>query len=269
MTVVVGSVGSLFQGDMDVGRHVAEQLVTDELGDDVVVEDFYYGAIAVMQLIQDLKPSALIVVGAEQVGAPPGTVRRHRVRVPPSAAWDLQDAVGAAATGHVAIPLVINVAAGFGVLPWRTTTVEVEPATLESSEQLSPAVDEAVPVAVSLIRRELGRIRLLQQADSVQEELEQGAAQGAESGADPATVRQLGLLLRELRRLDEDGHWGAAPAIAGRVRERLDQRQADASSGTDITLPGARALVDQVEAVLSQEAAVAPHRSAPRSGQLS
>jgi hydrogenase maturation protease len=256
MTVVVGSVGTLFQGDMDVGRYVADRIVGAKLGDDVVVEDFYYGAIAVMQMIEDLKPSALIVVGAERTGAPPGSVRRHRVRIAPSAAWEIQDAVGAAATGHVAIPLVINVAAGFGVLPWRTTTVEVEPATLESSDHLSPPVDAAVPIAAALIRREVGRIRLLQQADAVQRELDESTQPGSQSDADSAT-RQLRLLLRELRRLDDDGNWGAAPAIAEKLRQLLEESSTAAPEVAGRARASARALLDQVEAVLSGEAAAA------------
>lgn len=248
MTVVVGSVGSLFQGDMDVGRHVAERVAADKLGDDVIVEDFYYGAIAVMQMIEDLKPSALIVVGAERAGGPAGTVRRHRVRIAPSAAWEIQDAVGAAATGHVAIPLVINVAAGFGVLPWRTTTVEIEPATIESSDHLSPAVDAAVPQAASLIRREVRRVRLLEQADAVQRELDDKTLGGTDTGTNAASLRkEIRLLLRESRRLDEDAHWGAVATIAARIRERFSDLSAAADDGARPGPTGARALADQLQ----------------------
>jgi Ni,Fe-hydrogenase maturation factor len=171
MTIVVGGVGQLFQGDLDVGRHVAERLASIDLGPRVVVEDFYYGAVAVMQRLRDLEPTGLILVGAERSGAEPGSVRLRRIRPRPIAVWEVQDAVTSAATGYVAIPLVVDVSSAFGVLPERSTAIEVEPAAVDPSDRLTECVLCAVEHACALCRCEVLRIRLEEQAECLERDL--------------------------------------------------------------------------------------------------
>jgi hydrogenase maturation protease len=251
MTIVVGGVGQLFQGDLDVGRHIVERLTRADLGPDVVVEDFYYGAVAVMQRLEDLQPSGLVLVGAERSGSAPGSVRRQPIRTRPSAPWEIQDAVGAAATGHVAIQLIVEVAAGFGVLPRRTAAIEVEPAHVEPRDELSPPVARAVDAASALARREVLRIRVLEQADTLAHTLRQLRTEP--SGA-TGLLREL---LSELRGLDERGQWGAAPAIATRLRDARSGRQSLGGVSADETASmGAAAslLLDAMETAIIAEA---------------
>lgn len=152
--VVVGGVGQLYQGDLDAGRLAAETLAAEEV-DGAVVEDFSYGAVAVVQRLEELRPAALVLVGAEPRGRPAGTVERRPARPAARTATEAGAFVGGAITGHVTIDLLIEVAAVFGALPDRTVVVEIEPATVEPSVEISPVAAAALDEALNLVRAEV------------------------------------------------------------------------------------------------------------------
>lgn len=125
----------------------------------MLVEDLHYGAVAVAQRLEELRPELLIVVGAVVGGRPPGTVERKVVEQAPRDAADVQRAVGDAVTGYVGIDLVLEVAAGLGALPERTIAIEVEPASVEPSEELSAEGAAALERVLELVREELRAAR--------------------------------------------------------------------------------------------------------------
>jgi hypothetical protein len=153
--VLVGGVSQLYQGDLDLGRQAVLRLASEPLGPDVRVEDLHYGAVAVAQLLEELRPGALVLVGAEARGRRPGSVERRLLRpdVAPHATW--QAAVADAVVGYVSVDLVVEVAAALGVLPPRTVTIEVEPAGTEPGLELTPAAAAGLDRAVALVRAEV------------------------------------------------------------------------------------------------------------------
>ena len=72
LTVVVGAVSQLYQGDLDFGRIALERLSEAGLGAGVALEPFDYGAVAVVQRLQELRPRALVLLGAQARGRRPG-----------------------------------------------------------------------------------------------------------------------------------------------------------------------------------------------------
>jgi hydrogenase maturation protease len=219
VTVLVGGIGQLYQGDLDLGRVAAERLAGEALGADVLVEDLHYGAVAVAQRLQDLRPHALVLVGAVARDRPPGTVERRRIRdlrLPPE---QVQRAVADAVTGHVTLDLVVEVAAGFGALPVRTTTVEVEPARVDPAERLSPTARTALEAAIGLVRAEVRRVPLLTLADELRVRSQDARLEPA-----PAldTMREL---LGALTLLEERGRWGTAFALRDRLRRQIADGQ--------------------------------------------
>ena len=153
--VVVGGVGHLYQGDLDLGRVAVERLAQDELGEGVAVEEFSYGAVAVAQRLEELRPEVLVLVGAVARGREPGTVERHEIGATELDATAIQGAIADAVTGYIGLDLVVEVAQGLGALPPRTVTIDVEPARTEPSEQLSPEAEAALEEAIELVRREV------------------------------------------------------------------------------------------------------------------
>ncbi len=136
-----------------------ERLAEEELGESVLVEELHYGAVAVAQRLEELRPDRLILVGAVARGRPPGTVELRAVEPIPLDTAEFQAAIGDAVTGYVGIDLVVEVASGFGALPAETVTIEVEPARVEPSETLSAEAIEGLEQALELVRQELARAR--------------------------------------------------------------------------------------------------------------
>lgn len=213
--MLVGGVSELFQGDLDFGRLVVEQLQREDLGSHVLVEELHYGAIAVMQRLQDVRPAALILVGAATRGRAPGTLERRRVVAPTVTTAEVQQAVGDAVTGYVAIDLVVEIAAAFDALPAHTVSVEIEPAFVGSREYLGPQAMGLIEPAMGLIRREAARVPVLQVAAEIR-----NLTDGKRLGAAPA-LDILNGLLEELGSVALTGHWGATFALRDRLREAI------------------------------------------------
>ena len=215
MVILVGGVSELYQGDLDLGRLVVERLVTEgDRSQEVLVEDLYYGAVAVSQRIEEVAPDALVLVGASRRGRPPGTVERRRVVPPRAPVAAVQQAVGDAVTGYVSVDLVVRVAAGFGALPARTVTVEVEPAGTESAAPLSEEAAAGLDRAVGLVRAEVRRVPLLELADRVAAMWPLSTRSGVET-----------TVLAGLRTLDETGRWELTAGHARALRAWLGDGQ--------------------------------------------
>jgi hydrogenase maturation protease len=153
--VVVGGVGHLYQGDLDLGRLAVERLSHDDLGGDVAIEEFSYGAVAVTQRLEELRPEVLVLVGAVERGRQPGTVERREITSVSADPGEIQGAIADAVTGYIHLDLVLEVAHGLGVLPLRTVAIEVEPARTEPSEHLSAEAEAGLARAVELVRAEV------------------------------------------------------------------------------------------------------------------
>ena len=227
MTLLVGGVYELFQGDLDLGRLAVERLRADGLPAEVLAEDLHYGAVAVVQRLEELRPDAFVIVTAVRRDRPPGTVERRRIDPPRVDPAEFQAAVGDAVTGYVHIDLLVEVAAGFEALPARTVAVEVEPGHVGPGEGLTPVAAAALEQALELVRAEVRRAPLLRLAAELR------ALVAGDRLEESEALSALRELLAELEHLDRDGRWGRAfslrdrftLAIAGsRSSEGMDHR---------------------------------------------
>jgi hypothetical protein len=212
VTVLVGGIYELFQSDLDLGRHAVERLRAEELGADVLVEDLHYGAVAVVQRLEELRPDVLVLVTAARRDRAPGTVERRLVVARPVDAREFQAAIGDAVTGYVHLDLLLEVATGFDALPPRTVAVEVEPERTDSGEGLSAAAAAGLELALVLVRAELRRAPLLTLAAQLRTLLDGDRLE------DSAGLGALRELLAELVHLDRLGRWGRAFALRDRLR---------------------------------------------------
>ena len=157
--ILVGGVAELYQGDLDLGRVAVERLAGEDLGESVHVEVLSWGAVTLSYRLVDLEPDALVHVAAQARGRVPGSVERREIGPPVLTPAEMQLAVGDAVTGYVTIDLLIEVAQAFGVLPARTVCFEVEPASVEPSEQLTATAEAGLEEALELVRAEVGALR--------------------------------------------------------------------------------------------------------------
>ena len=210
--ILVGGVSQLYQGDLDLGRLAVQRLADERLGAHVLVEDLHYGAVAVAQRLEELRPEALLLVGAEARGRPPGAVERRRTSGPDLDAQQVGEAVAEAVQGYVGIEVLLAVCRGLDALPGRTVTIEVEPADVDPGERLSPAGAAGLDVALALARAEVRRTPLLLLAERVRPLVTGDRLRPSE--ARDAVVA----ICEELRLLDEEGRWGRTFAERDRLR---------------------------------------------------
>lgn len=212
MTVLVGGVYELFQGDLDLGRLAVERLRAEGLPTHVLAEDLHYGAVAVVQRLEELRPDAFVIVTAVRRDRAPGTVERRRLQPPPVDPVEFQAAVGDAVTGYVHVDLLVEVATGFGALPRRTVAIEVEPQHIGPGEGLTVTCAAALEQALELVRTELRRAPVLQLADELRLLVDGDRLE------DSAALSALRELLAELDTLDREGRWGRAFALHNRFK---------------------------------------------------
>lgn len=223
VSVLVGGVGELFQGDLDLGRMAAARLKAERLGDEVFVEELHYGAVAVTQRLDELRPDFLILVGAVARGRPPGVVARRHVIPPQLTPAEFQAAVGDAVVGYVAIDLIVEVATGLSSLPARTIAIEVEPENVGYGEGLTASAASGLEIALDIVRKEVGRAPLMDMADTLRP-----LVVDSRLAATPllAAMREL---LADLQSLVTDGDWGSSQVSRNRVAETIRQGSADTS----------------------------------------
>jgi len=225
VTVLVGGVYELFQSDLDLGRLALERLRAGDLGPGVLAEDLHYGAVAVVQRLEDLRPETLVLITAVVRDRPPGTVERRRISPTPVDPGQFQAAIGDAVTGYVHVDLLVEVATGFAALPARTVAIEVEPERTGSGEGLSAPAGAGLEIALDLVRAEVRRAPLLTLA---------GQLRPLVSGdrlADSAGLSAVRELLEELVQLDRDGRWGRTFALRDHLK--LAIAQSAGSEGMD------------------------------------
>ena len=157
--ILVGGVAELYQGDLDLGRLAVARLAEEDLGEGVMVEELSYGGVAVAQRLEDLRPDALVLVAAQARGRPAGAVERREIDRVDLSPEELQLAVGDAVTGYVTVDLLVEVAAALGALPARTVAIEVEPASVRPSEELTPDAQAGLEDALALVRDEIAVLR--------------------------------------------------------------------------------------------------------------
>jgi hypothetical protein len=247
MSVLIGGVSQLYQGDLDLGRRAIERLQSlPQVVPGMHVEDLYYGAVAIAQRLEELRPTALVLLGSEARGRAPGSIERRRVRGLALEPHEVQVAVGDSVTGYVGIDLVVEVAWGLGALPSRTVTLEVEPATTGPSTELSPAGEAALAEVVVRARTEARRLPLLALADDLRAEL-------LETRPEPSRASQaLTDVLEGLAVLDEEGRW--AGTFDARDRLRLAIADGELSAMTTLDWGLWWSLIEELDRLQREEA---------------
>lgn len=210
--VLVGGVGEIFQGDLDLGRLAIDRLLTEGLPDYVLLEELHYGGVAVAQRLEDVAPDLLILLGAARRQRPPGAVVRRRVTTLDLTTDEIQTAIQDAGTGYIDLELVVEVAWGLNALPERTVVIEVEPAVVGPHEGLSEVMQAALEGVVALVHSEVELAPLFEVAAQIRVRLDQGHLANA-----PATAAMTALL-GELDLRDLESRWGRTFAERDRLR---------------------------------------------------
>ncbi len=133
--------------------------------------------------------------------------------IPPDASADATALAGQVHDELAAVDRVLEMATAGSRYPHRIVAVEVEPASSEQSEKLSPPA--ALEPTLDLVRAEVRRAPLLDLAGELRELM-------TSDYLEPTPVLDaVESILAELARLERDGRWGRTFAERDRLRLRI------------------------------------------------
>lgn len=149
--VLVGGIGYRNLRDGSIGLHVIERLA-DRAGEGIEVEDVSYHPVGLSQNLEE-RPDydRVVLVAAVARGRAPGSVTSYRWdgRLPDND--EIQTRVSEAVTGVISLDNTLVVCGVLGGFPDDVRVVEVEPASEQWGEELSPEIEERLPEIVEAV----------------------------------------------------------------------------------------------------------------------
>ena len=149
--VLVGGIGYRNLRDGSVGLHVIERLA-GRAGNGVEIEDVSYHPVGFSQNLEE-RPDydRIVLVAGVARGREPGSVTAYRWdgRLPDNE--EIQTRVSEAVTGVISLDNTLVVCGALGGFPPDVRVVEVEPASEQWGEELSPEIEERLPEIVEAV----------------------------------------------------------------------------------------------------------------------
>jgi hypothetical protein len=156
--ILIASVGYQYLGDLSFGPLLVERLRDRGLRAGVQLEDLSFGPIAVVQWLQDdpARFDQAIFTGSVIRGRPPGTLsisEWHPGDADPSM---IQQRIAEAVTGVINLENTLIICDHFGVLPARTTVIDLEPVEINWNQPLSRWGEVRMGEAEAWVQERLG-----------------------------------------------------------------------------------------------------------------
>jgi hydrogenase maturation protease len=146
--ILVLGIGNILLKDEGIGVRVAEQMMTMTLPPHIEVMDGGTGGLDLLYAIEGR--TKVIVVDAVKAGSPPGTLFRFTDK-------DLAQKKGFIRSAHgIDFSDVISAATYFKTKPSDIVFLGIEPFDLTVGMELSPKIEEMIPVLINLVMKELG-----------------------------------------------------------------------------------------------------------------
>lgn len=158
MTVLVAGVGYHHLSDLSFGPLLVERLREMNWPEEVHIEDFSYGPIALLHWFEESPGKRFdraIFAGAMERGREPGSLSTYSWPLSPPDPDEVQERVAEALTGVISLENLLIIAQYFEVLPPETQVVELEPVELEWGMELSPLCRKRREQAAERIHREV------------------------------------------------------------------------------------------------------------------
>ena len=145
--ILVLGIGNTMLRDEGIGVRVAEKMMKMSLPPEVEVMDGGIKGLDLLYFIEGRKK--VIVVDAVKAGAPPGTLFRFTDN-------DLAAKKGTLRSAHgIDFSDVIAVARFTGTKPAEVIFLGIEPEDLSVSMELSPKIEEMIPILINLVMKEI------------------------------------------------------------------------------------------------------------------
>jgi hypothetical protein len=150
--ILIAGVGHRFWQDFSAGPVWTDRLTDFDWPTGVDIKDFSFGAIAMMQNLQDVAYDRIVFLTAESRERTPGTLHVYRYQSGDETPERVQEYVGEAGGGVIAIDPLLSIAGYFDVLPSQTWVVELEPIQKEWNDLDNSDLDAIFPQVVKQVR---------------------------------------------------------------------------------------------------------------------
>jgi hydrogenase maturation protease len=146
--ILILGIGNIILKDEGIGVHVAQKMQQMSLPPDVEVLDGGIKGLDLLDFIEDREK--VVVVDAVKAGAPPGTLFRFTDK-------DLAGKKGTLRSAHgIDFSDVIAIASFMGKKP-DIVFLGIEPEDIGAGMELSPLIEENIPVLINLVMKEIGK----------------------------------------------------------------------------------------------------------------
>jgi hypothetical protein len=149
---LIAGVGHRFWKDLSAGPVWIDELAKLDWPNSVDVQDFSFGAVAMMQNLQDIAYVKVIFLSAEPRDREPGSLDIYRYQSGDENPERVQEFIGEAGGGVVAIDPLLSIAGYFGVLPYHTWVIELEPNHIQWDDPDDDFLIEIFPRVVKRVR---------------------------------------------------------------------------------------------------------------------
>ena len=156
--ILIAGVGYQYLGDLSFGPKLVERLQGMDWPEEVRVEDFGYGPLAILDWFEESsgkKFERTILAGAVERGREPGTLTTYSWIAGTLDPDLVQERILEAGAGVISLENLLIIAQHFGALPADTSVVELEPVEKEWNTELSALGEERMEQAVEWIHREV------------------------------------------------------------------------------------------------------------------
>ena len=157
--LLIAGVGYAHLRDLSFGMEMVERLQAMDWPEDVRIEDFGYGPIAILHWFEETpgrRFDRAIFVGAMERDREPGTLVTYDWIPRALDPDDVQARICEAVTGVISLENLLIIAQHFDILPRRTTVIEIEPPDKEFGLGLSPLGEERMDEVIAWIRHAVG-----------------------------------------------------------------------------------------------------------------
>ena len=156
--ILIAGVGYQYLGDLSFGPKLVERLQSMTWPEEVRVEDFGYGPLAILDWFEESPGKTFdraILAGAVERGREPGLLTTYSW-IPGTPDLDLvQERILEAGAGVISLENLLVVAHHFKALPADTSVIELEPVEKGWNTELSALGEERLEQAVEWIQREV------------------------------------------------------------------------------------------------------------------
>ncbi len=156
--LLIAGVGYQYLGDLSFGPKLVERLQGITWPEEVRVEDFGYGPLAILDWFEESPGKTFeraILAGAVERGRKPGTLVTYSWMAHTPDPDLVQERILEAGSGVISLENLLIVAQHFGALPADTSVVELEPVEKEWNTEMSALGEERLEQAVEWIHREV------------------------------------------------------------------------------------------------------------------